>query len=323
MAIPFALRPRIRLREEPERARAVAVPPMALPVGAYWVVMGLLTYGVSQAPSFLSGARAPGATPTVRDVPTIETPPIAPVTSRPAQGSTPLELAPAWNLDAPPPRDMTHTPPAKSEPVLARVEVPTAEDRDHGLARGEPPSKNVREESAPLPARQSLARAHERVPAWASGDDAWLRPPNAAQQTPAPHDPAPTPDTPHASPSRAARLTTGSGLPSCESVLARENDEIDMTTGRGAPDLSRDAYAAILENGSYLAACSVPSDMALDICAAVRNGRAVGVTVSARPADARVSACVRGAIAALAYPTSVRLDVTRTRFDAVHAGRGR
>ena len=54
MTLPLAIRPRIRLREEPEPTRSARVPPIALPVVAYWMVMGFLTYGVSRAPSILS-----------------------------------------------------------------------------------------------------------------------------------------------------------------------------------------------------------------------------------------------------------------------------
>ena len=46
MALPFALRPRIRMREGHERANTSRVQSLALPVAAYWGIMGLLTYGV-------------------------------------------------------------------------------------------------------------------------------------------------------------------------------------------------------------------------------------------------------------------------------------
>jgi hypothetical protein len=104
-------------------------------------------------------------------------------------------------------------------------------------------------------------------------------------------------------------------------VIATASDEIDLTASRGAPDVSRDAYAAILENGAYLSACSIPDGTTLDICAAVREGHAIGVTVASRPPDARVSACVRGVVGSLTFPVNRRLDVTRTRFDAVRARR--
>jgi hypothetical protein len=91
---------------------------------------------------------------------------------------------------------------------------------------------------------------------------------------------------------------------------------MDMTAARGAPDITRGAYASTLERGGYLAPCGVPDSMALEVCAAVRDGRAVGITVVTRPSDGRVRACVRNAVAALPFPKSPRLDVTRTRFDA-------
>jgi hypothetical protein len=118
--------------------------------------------------------------------------------------------------------------------------------------------------------------------------------------------------------SRASAVTADSRISTCESVLASSTDEIDMTRGRGAPNVSRDTYAAILERGSYFSACSVPAGIAVEICAAVRNGRAVGVTVISRPLDARVNACIRGRVASLPFPANARLDVTRTRFDALH-----
>jgi len=103
---------------------------------------------------------------------------------------------------------------------------------------------------------------------------------------------------------------------SCEAAIASMNDEVDMRAAPGAPDVTRGAYANLLERGGYLMPCGVPDGMALDVCAAVRDGHTVGITVVTRPADARVRACVRNAVAALPFPKSPRLDVTRTRFDA-------
>ena len=106
---------------------------------------------------------------------------------------------------------------------------------------------------------------------------------------------------------------------SCEAAAATASDEMDFTKSGRAPDVSRDAYATVLEHGGYLRSCAVPAEMTLDVCAAVRDGRAVGVTVVTHPADARVAACVRNAVAAISFPKSVRLDVTRTHFDRAHA----
>ena len=105
-------------------------------------------------------------------------------------------------------------------------------------------------------------------------------------------------------------------LPSCESAAAAANEVMDLGAARGAPDLTRNAFASVLENGAYLGRCNVPARTALEICAAVQNGKVVGISVVAEPSSAALSACVRRAVAALRFPHSARLDVTRTRFEA-------
>jgi eukaryotic-like serine/threonine-protein kinase len=54
--------------------------------------------------------------------------------------------------------------------------------------------------------------------------------------------------------------------------------------------------------------------MGLNICAAVQNGRAVGVTVVARPRSRGVESCVASAVRGLSFPSHPKLDVTRTTF---------
>jgi hypothetical protein len=105
-------------------------------------------------------------------------------------------------------------------------------------------------------------------------------------------------------------------LPSCESAAASANETIDLRAARGAPDLTRDAFASLLENGAYLVRCAIPARTALEICAAVQDGKVVGVTVTSEPRNPATNACVRRAVATLRFPRSARLDVTRTRFEA-------
>jgi hypothetical protein len=54
--------------------------------------------------------------------------------------------------------------------------------------------------------------------------------------------------------------------------------------------------------------------MNLNICAAVQNGRAVGVTVVASPRSRGVESCVAAGVRGLSFPSHPKLDVTRTRF---------
>jgi hypothetical protein len=119
-------------------------------------------------------------------------------------------------------------------------------------------------------------------------------------------DPKPPPPEPE---------PTMPAVASCEAAVAANQEQMDLTRrGTSTPDVTREAYAALLENGSYLAPCNVPDHVALDLCVAVQNGRAVGITVGTTPRNARVRACVTRAVQRIAFPQSPRLDVTRTRF---------
>lgn len=76
------------------------------------------------------------------------------------------------------------------------------------------------------------------------------------------------------------------------------------------------AYGAVLNNGRYLGACGTPSDMAVHVCAAVREGRAIAVTVRTTPGDKTIGTCVARAVEALSFPSSPGLDMARTVFAA-------
>jgi eukaryotic-like serine/threonine-protein kinase len=106
---------------------------------------------------------------------------------------------------------------------------------------------------------------------------------------------------------------TLSGGMSCEGAQARYVEEYKIGNN-GAPDLTAGAYGAVLNRGSYLNACNVPSSMSVSICAAVQNGRAVGVTVTTDPPNGGVASCVAGQIRGLSFPSNPRLDVARTTF---------
>lgn len=291
MALPFALRPRIRLRDEPEPSRSEWVTPIAPPVVAYWAVMCLLTYGVSKGPSLLSRDRAP--------------------TERIAYASfAPTAVRPVATVAEPSPAVIR----APFEPAPSRPEAPRVAAESRPMAQARSPSMRVQAfhdlqhaaDDAYSSRTSSSFGEYSRDVALPPADIAPDEPPSAraAQDHPALALSRPV--------SKAA-----SALPSCESVLATAKDEMDLTAARGVPDLSRDAFADVLENGAYLSPCAIPERTSLDICAAVQGGRAVGVTVVTRPEDGRVNACVRGAVASLTFPTNPRLDVTRTRFEAI------
>jgi hypothetical protein len=123
---------------------------------------------------------------------------------------------------------------------------------------------------------------------------------------------------PNAEPPRAPATDPGAAVvaSSCEAAIARNNEQLEIGAARGAPDISREAYASILQNGRYLAGCSLPERTVFEICAAVKDGHAVGITVVSTPPNSKLNACVRSAVAHLKFPQNPRLDVTHTRFDA-------
>lgn len=107
-----------------------------------------------------------------------------------------------------------------------------------------------------------------------------------------------------------------SGGGSCEAAIARYNEEYTMGGGTGKPDLTAGAYGAVLNRGSYLNACGVPSNMSVNICAAVQNGRAVGVSVSTNPSNPGIASCIASQVRGLGFPAHPRMDVARTTFAA-------
>jgi hypothetical protein len=70
----------------------------------------------------------------------------------------------------------------------------------------------------------------------------------------------------------------------------------------------------VLNQGSYLGGCGVPDRARVDVCVAVKNGRAVGVTVRLAPSAPSVERCIARRVRGLAFPAHPRLDVARTRF---------
>jgi hypothetical protein len=267
--------------------------------------MGALTYffaNLGESPLDLATAAAldePVSVPVSEPEPA---PPLAPVPA-PAPAVTvpqPPELQPeteperalatrsepeTHHEDLPPPT--SHEPAPRAEP-RARREEPVARLQFPEFTDSSTPGQ--RERAADGPRIDSLFERRADQP---GGDVA---------------APAPAPDS-----EREAPIT----MSSCENAIARNNEQISIGGPRGPTDITREAYAGILQNGRYLSGCSIPDRTVFEICTAVRDGRAVGVTVTSSPPSSSLNACVRRAVSRLKFPQNPRLDVTHTRFDAV------
>ena len=104
----------------------------------------------------------------------------------------------------------------------------------------------------------------------------------------------------------------GSGM-SCEAAQNAYVEEMKMGV-KGQADLSAGQFQAVLGNGAYLNSCGAPENMGVNVCAAIQNGRAVGVTVTTTPRNPGISGCIAGRVRGMSFPSHPKLDVTRTNF---------
>jgi hypothetical protein len=305
MPVEFALRPRIRLREDlprPQRSR-VRLPRFALPVAAYWLVVGGTTYALvhaHDAQASLAGGTSDETAlaaelpprenrPWWRRVPNAPAPEAAPVSAVPAAGPAAREQTipePAAEPAALPEPTPSTPPPAPEPPRRAAPLVSPA----------------PREPAPPRAARQAFDPSAPRSPRTLA-----LAPAEPPAFNDAP-DEAPTPTPP---PRTEAR---NHALPSCEAALESAHQDVDFSQGNGTADLPTSVIAAVLENGAWLGSCGVPKSTALDVCIAIRGGNVIGASVASRPPNAELTACVRGRASSLQFPYSSHVDIARTRF---------
>ncbi len=104
------------------------------------------------------------------------------------------------------------------------------------------------------------------------------------------------------------------GGQSCESAQASYVEEMSVGGPRGQADITGGQYSSILNRGSYFAHCGVPDSAKISICAAVQNGRAVGVTVVVSPRNNGAASCIAAGVRGLSFPSNPKLDVTHTSF---------
>lgn len=325
MAVHLAIRPRLTFPTERPgpRGRRWRLPPLALPALGYWLGMAALTYGFTQlGPHPLDEAAAPPLPPAVaQPKPENEPEPALelPTPSPPQVEAQPQAAAePAAEADRPsePEPAATTTPVATNDSEREPRESRKAGRREEFLRLAEEPSaareeaRERREEpvaklSFPEFTDSSRPERRERAADGPRIDSLFDR----ADERPAP-DAKPDAPPPVSDPNAPAVVS------SCEAAIARNNEQMTIGGARGPADVTREAYASILQNGRYLSACSIPDRTVFEICAAVKDGRAVGITIVSSPASPELNSCVRKAVARLNFPKNSRLDVTHTRFDA-------
>lgn len=315
MPLEFALRPRFRLDEgvaPPRRARR-KLPRLVLPIVGYWIGLAALTHAVilaargeaaAESESLALGQEQSAFVSSGEQTPEAEIPPneFESAEPTPAPAPAPVEQSSVAPIE----------PPAE-ESIELRSEEPILRSRPEPIERPAPIEPRREAPVEPRAERPIVLRAPKprELPEVWEALAPWPEEPVKERPHPEPSEP-PRPAQP---PARQPPVVA-STLPSCESVVASSSQDIDFVGRDKTPDLPPEAFARVLNHGAYLAGCSVPERTSLQICVAVQEGQAKGVSVVAEPANLGVSGCVANAVARLSFPYSRRLDVARTRFNA-------
>lgn len=101
---------------------------------------------------------------------------------------------------------------------------------------------------------------------------------------------------------------------SYEQALASNVQEINMGGGKGGPDLTDAQLSAPMRSGALLAACGTPDSMKVTIKVAVKNGRAVGVSVYTTPPNPGIAGCIDRRVRGLGWPPNPKMDTFTTSY---------
>jgi hypothetical protein len=100
---------------------------------------------------------------------------------------------------------------------------------------------------------------------------------------------------------------------SYEQALASNNQEITIGAKSG-PDLTEAQLAAPMRNAAFISGCGAPNSMKVTVKVAVKNGRAVGVSVYTNPPNPTVAACIDRHVRGLSWPANPKMDSLTTTY---------
>jgi hypothetical protein len=106
---------------------------------------------------------------------------------------------------------------------------------------------------------------------------------------------------------------TGSG-PGCEDGRTAWLDEHPPSSAEEPPAEHAAAIKEQLNRGTYLNECNVEPSVAVEICAAIAEGQAVGITVGLDPGSVQQADCVAEKVREMTYPEHPDLVMARTAF---------
>lgn len=130
--------------------------------------------------------------------------------------------------------------------------------------------------------------------------------PNVLESTGVPTRPPPGSST------GAGGVAVSHGGPGCQAAFDASEQQVDVAKP-AVSDVTAAQYAAVVERVEVLRCRPRPSTD-VRICAAVAEGRAVGVTVHTAPGDAALGRCLVKQVQRLAFPVGRGVDLVRTQL---------
>lgn len=101
--------------------------------------------------------------------------------------------------------------------------------------------------------------------------------------------------------------------PSYESAIAGNN--LKLAPGSlDAPDLTDAELAGPMRDGTFLDTCGVPTSMHVTVKVAIRQGRAVGISVYPTPPSQEIAGCVERHVRGLQWRSNAKMDSFITTY---------
>jgi hypothetical protein len=96
--------------------------------------------------------------------------------------------------------------------------------------------------------------------------------------------------------------------------ILNNNNQVVNIGGQQTADLTNAQLAAPLRSAGFISGCGAPDDMHVTVQVAVKNGGAVGVTVSTSPPNPGVAGCVAAHVRGLRWPVSEKADFVTVNY---------